>query len=73
MQQLQRDVGRVEAKVEIMSEDLKTIKTDLEIIKRSLGDQKAVSLSDYKRLGLVAMLASLATTLINWFKPFIGS
>ncbi len=71
MQQLQRDVGRVEAKVEIMSDDLKTIKTDLAAIKLALSDQKAVSVSDYKRLGLVALLSSIATTIFGWVKPLI--
>lgn len=71
MHQLQRDVGRVEAKVEIMSDDLKAIKTDITSIKNALNSREAVSASDYKRFGLVAVLASIVTSIFNWVKPFI--
>lgn len=71
MQQLQRDVGRVEAKVEIMSDDLKAVKGELVEIRKILGGKEAVTASDYKRFGFVAVLASLVTSIFNWVKPFI--
>lgn len=72
MQQLQRDVGRVEAKVEIITDDLRTIKADLSSIKESLGSRKAVLDSDWKRLSAVALFASMVTHIVNWAKPYIG-
>lgn len=71
MDQLQRDMGRVEAKVQIMSEDVKSMKGDLEEIKNTLLTARAVVDSDWKRLSLVATLAAIGTQLFNWFRPFI--
>lgn len=72
MNQLQRDLGRVEAKVEIMTDDLQSIKKDLGEIKGNLVSVKAVKDSDLKRLALVGTLAAIATQAINWFKPFFS-
>lgn len=69
-QSLQRDFGRLEAKVEIITEDTKAIKSDLAEIKQSLAARNAVRSSDLKRLGLVGILASIATHFIAWAKPF---
>lgn len=68
---IQRDLGRLEAKVEIMTDDLKSIKTDMEEIKKVLLTRSAVIDADWKRLSLVATLAAIGTQLFNWFKPFI--
>lgn len=70
MTEFQREFGRVEAKVEIMQKDVEQIKEDLAEIKEQLVGRKAVSTSDWKRLGLVATLASLATHIFNWLRPF---
>lgn len=71
MDGLQRDVGRLEAKVEIMSEDVKSIKNDMEEIKKALITRSAIIDSDWKRLSLVATLAAIGTHLFNWIRPFI--
>lgn len=68
--QLQRDLGRVEAKVEIMSDDVKKIKDDLSTIKNQLISTGAVKESDWKRMSVVAVLASIATSVFNWVRPF---
>jgi hypothetical protein len=72
MEALQRDMGRLEAKVEIMTEDVKAIKDDMEQVKAAVLSRKTITESDWKRLSLVATLAALITQVINWTKPFIG-
>lgn len=71
MNDLQRDFGRVEAKVENLTEDVKIIKADLAEIKKLLSNRIAVKENDWKRLSAVALLASLVTSAFNWIKPFI--
>ena len=65
----QRDLGRVQATQEIMQKDIEKIKDDLAEIKDSVTGKTAVSKSDYTRLGIVSVLASLATQLFTWWKP----
>jgi hypothetical protein len=72
MQQLQRDLGRVEAKVEIMSDDIKTVKADLAEIKEALSGHKAVKAYNWKALSLVGLVASFANVVIGWIKPFFS-
>lgn len=72
MEALQRDMGRLEAKVEIMTEDVKSIKDYMEQVKAAVLSRKTITESDWKRLSLVATLAALITQVINWTKPFIG-
>lgn len=69
MNELQRDFGRVEAKVEILTEDVKVIKTDLAEIKKLLSNGAAIKENDWKRLSVTAILASIATHIFNWVKP----
>jgi len=70
MNELQRDFGRVEAKVEILTDDVKIIKADLAEIKKLLSNGTAIKENDWKRLSVVAVLASIATSVFNWVKPF---
>lgn len=72
MQQLQRDLGRVEAKVEIMTDDLKSIKNDIEDIKTSLTGTKAVKDFKWSTLLLVGTLSAVASHIINWIRPFFS-
>lgn len=72
MNALQRDFGRVETKVEVLTEDMKAVKKDLEEIKEILQTRKAVKESDWKRLSVIAVLASIATHIFNWVRPFIS-
>lgn len=67
--QIQRDLGRVEAKVEIMTSDLKTIKDDLDEIKGSLSTTKAVKEFRWSTLLFVGTAASIITQILNWVKP----
>lgn len=69
MNELQRDFGRVEAKVEILTDDMKIIKADLATIKDMVSSSKAVKESDWKRLSLAALLASVVTHIFNWLRP----
>lgn len=68
---LQRDFGRVGSKVELISEDVKQIKSDLKTIREELGARKAVRESDWKRMSIVAIVAAFVTHIIGWIKPFV--
>lgn len=72
MEALQRDMGRLEAKVEIMTDDLKSIKSDMDLVKKAVLQRSAIVDSDWKRLGLVATGAALITQFVNWSKLLIG-
>lgn len=71
MDNIQRDLGRIEATQAIMKEDVKQIKADLAVIKDSINGQTAVRETDWKRLTLMGILATLASQIISWLKPFV--
>lgn len=70
MNQLQRDLGRVEGKMEFIQKDVETIKSDVEDIKLMLQGQQAVKASDWKRLSFVGILFTIANQIISWVRPF---
>ena len=71
LQLRQRDLGRVESKLEDAREDIKELRTEIGEIKSILTGQTAVSTWNWKVLSGVAVLASLATHVINWVKPIL--
>lgn len=71
MDQYQRDLGRVETKVEYLQQDTAEIKKDLADIKKTLVMRSAVKESDWKRLTLVGLIASIVTHSVNWIRPFL--
>lgn len=70
MHQLQRDLGRVEGKMELMSTDLQKMKEDISEIKEFVIGQTSISKSDWRRLGVVGLLAALTSHLISWLKLY---
>lgn len=70
MDSLQRDMGRVEAKVEIIQTDISSIKKDLLAIKNEVLSKKAIVDSDWKRLALFGTIITLVNQMITWVKPF---
>lgn len=67
---IQRDLGRVEGKLHFIQEDLKTVKTDIEAIKKFVLSQEAVKTSDWKRLSFVGLLFTIVNQLVSWVRPF---
>lgn len=70
MDAFQRDLGRVEGKMEFIQRDVEAIKADVEDIKSILQGQQAVKVSDWKRLSFVGVLFTIANQIITWTRPF---
>lgn len=70
MNSLERDFGKAEANIEILTKDMKIVKEDLSVIKNALIAKEAVVKSDTARLGLVAVAASIITHAVSWVRPF---
>lgn len=70
MNEFQRDFGRMEANVEILTKDMEQVKSDLADIKDAIVAKRAVSASDYTRLGIVATLSTIFSQYFNVTKLF---
>jgi CHAD domain-containing protein len=70
MNQFQRDFGKMEANVETLTKDMEQVKKDLADIKDAIVAKKAVSASDYTRLGIVAALTTVLSQFFNISKFF---
>lgn len=70
MSNLERDFGKAEANIEILTKDMQVVKQDLTVIKNALLAKEAVVKSDTARLGVVAVGASILTHAVSWFRPF---
>ena len=71
--QLQRDLGRVESKLEDARDDIRDLRAEVGELKTLLTQRQAVSTWNWKVLGGVAVVASILTHVINWVKPILFS
>lgn len=69
---LQRDLGRIESKVESQSEDIKTMKADLNYVKTHIDGLKGQKQWKTEQLGLVAIFSAVVTQFINTLRPFFS-
>lgn len=77
---IQRDLGRIESKVEMQSEDIKDIKndisklhSDLSNIKEILAGTKARSELGWTQIGLISLFATFVSQIFTIAKHWITS
>ena len=72
MDSLQRDMGRVEAKVEIILKELEKINKDLGEIKEASVAKKSIMDADWKRLTVFGTVITFINQLIPWIKHLVS-